>query len=89
MKNLISACLTLAFGITVGAVVSPLFAQQQIERPCSVGEGSNAACSGNWIYFAGNTSAIDNGAWVVRINSETGQVWVRDGNDMELVREPE
>jgi hypothetical protein len=89
MKNTIGATLILALGIVLGAMITPIFAQQDQQRTCFVGEGSNAACSGDWIFFAGNTTAIDNGAWIVRIDARTGAVWLRDGNDMERLREPE
>lgn len=80
MKQTIVVALVLALGITGGAFISPLLAQQQsTSSSCFVGENSNAACAGNWIYFAGNTSAVDSGAWVVGVNSETGEVWHKDG----------
>ena len=83
----------MAFGITTGALVSPLFAQQDTavspKTNCFVGESSNAACSGKWIYFAGNTSGVDSGAWVVRMNGETGEVWYKNGKKLVLLVEPE
>ena len=89
--NLIGLVFMIALGTTAGAFISPLFAQQEAptspQIPCSVGEGSNAACSGNWIYFAGNTGAIDSGAWVFRMNSETGEVWYKNGKNLVLLEE--
>ncbi len=89
MRRAIFAGLVLATGVLLGAMIRPLTAQQGSAAACVVGEASNAACAGNWIVFAGNTSAVDNGAWVVRVDTTTGAIWLRDGNDMELLREPE
>lgn len=89
-KSLIG--LVLALGIIAGAFISPLNAQQQSaatnEPTCSVGEGSNAACSGKWILFAGNTSGVDSGSWVVRMNGETGEIWYKNGKKLVLLEEP-
>ena len=83
----------LAFGITAGAIFSPLFAQQDTtvsqRATCHVGENSGAACSGKGIVFAGNTSGVDSGAWVVRMNSETGEIWYKNGKKLVLLEEPE
>jgi hypothetical protein len=80
-SNLIG--LALALGIVSGALISPLFAQQEAaaspQATCFVGENSSAACSGNWIYFSGNTSGLDSGAWVIRVNGETGEIAYKDG----------
>ena len=90
-KSLIG--LVLALGITVGAFVSPLIAEQQTAAPlqttCVVGENSNAACSGNSIYFAGNTSGLDNGVWLIRINGDTGKISYRDGKKLITLSEPD
>jgi len=81
----------LALGFAAGAFISPLRAQQQTPIPsqptCFVGEGSNAACSGNSIYFAGNTSGIDDGVWVVRIDGETGKISYRNGKKLVTLSE--
>ena len=91
MKQISLIALVLALGITAGASISPLLAQQQIaasrQTNCFVGENSNAACSGNWIYFAGNTSIVDEGAWVVGINGETGEIWYKDGRRLRMLEE--
>ena len=91
MKQTSLIALVLALGISAGALISPLLAQQQIatsqQSSCFIGENSNAACSGDWIYFAGNTSAIDSGAWVVGINSETREIWYKDGRRLTMVEE--
>ena len=86
-KGLVALVLTFGFGL--GALISPLIAQQQSasqsQPTCMVGEYSNAACSGDWIYFAGNTSAVDNGAWLIGVNGNTGEVWVKDGRRLNPV----
>lgn len=89
MRKSIGALLVLAAGILLGTSITPLVAQQEQTPACDVGQGSGAACIGNWVVFAGNTSGIDNGAWVVRIDGRTGAVWMRDGNNMEQIREPD
>lgn len=93
MKRIILTALVLAFGVATGAVIAPLLAQQPSaannQTSCIVGQNSNAACSGKWIYFAGNTSAVDAGAWVVRVNGETGEVWYKNGKKLVLLREPD
>ncbi len=79
------------FGMAAGALISPLLAEGEgngAER-CFIGENSNAACAGEFIYFVGNTSNLDSGAWVVRISGESGRIWYRDGRKMVLLREPE
>lgn len=86
MKQQFLIGLVLILGIISGALVSPLLAQSQTadskQNTCYVGEGSNAACGGKWIYFAGNTSNLDESAWVVRVNSETGEVWYKNGKKL-------
>jgi hypothetical protein len=93
MKQKSALGVILAFGVIAGALVSPLNAQQQsaaaVESTCSVGEASNAACSGKWILFAGNTSGVDSGSWVVRMNGETGEVWYKNGKKFVLLEEPD
>ena len=91
MKKIAVLTLALACLVLTGFLVSPLVAQPRSgsSTQCFVGEGSNAACSGRWIFFAGNTSAIDSGAWVVRIDGQTGTVWYRDGKKLVQLREPE
>ncbi len=78
-------------GIISGTFISPLLAQSQTEdtqqKTCYVGEGSNAACSGKWIYFAGNTGELDESAWVVRVDSETGRIWFKNGKKLQLLVE--
>lgn len=92
MKQKVLTILILALGALAGAMISPLNAQQQATtaqpQTCSVAEGSNAACSGKWVYFAGNTSGVDSGAWVVRMNGETGEVWYKNGKRLVLLEEP-
>lgn len=77
----------LLLGVILGASVSPLFAQGPAPTPeearCFVGQGSGAACSGKWIFFAGNTANLDESAWLVRINSETGEVWFKNGRRLQ------
>ncbi len=90
MKQKALITLLLTVGALLGALISPLNAQQQTSavQTCSVAEGSNAACSGKWVYFAGNTSCVDSGAWVVRMNGETGEVWYKNGKKLVLLEEP-
>ncbi|MGI9205424.1 MAG: hypothetical protein ACR2Q3_15525 [Woeseiaceae bacterium] len=91
MKQKVLTILLLALGALGGVLISPLNAQQQetpLQQTCSVAEGSNAACSGKWVYFAGNTSGVDSGAWVVRMNGETGEVWYKNGKRLVLLEEP-
>ncbi len=90
MKQKAIIALLLTLGALAGALISPLNAQQQLPavQTCSVAEGSNAACSGKWVYFAGNTSGVDSGAWVVRMNGETGEVWYKNGKKLVLLEEP-
>lgn len=93
MKQQILIGLVLVLGIISATSISPLFAQSQTpdsqQMTCFIGEGSNAACSGKWIYFAGNTGNLDESTWVVRVNSETGQIWYKNGKKLVLLREPE
>lgn len=92
MNQKIATGLLLTLALVVGVSVSPLFAQQQLAAPkqiaCSVGENSNAACAGKWIFFAGNTSPVDSGAWVLRIDIETGEIWYKNGKKLVQVAEP-
>lgn len=89
MKRLVQISVVLLLGLTSGALISPLLAESQAEvspqSTCFVGENSNAACGGKWIFFAGNTSNLDESAWVVRINSETGEIWYKDGKTLRLL----
>ena len=93
MKRKTLLGLLIATGITIGATARPLFAQQEMavsqQTTCHVGESSGAACSGKWIVFAGNTSGVDSGAWVVRMNGETGEIWYKNGKKLVLLEEPE
>ena len=89
MKQAITIGLVLLLGILFGVSISPLSAQTQsasAEQPtCYVGEGSGAACSGKWIVFAGNAGNLDEGAWIVRVNGETGEVWYKNGRRFQAV----
>ena len=80
--------LSLALGAVLGSAISPLVAQPETTAAptgaCSVGERSGAACSGKWIYFAGNADGLDASVWVVRIDAETGDVWYKDGKKLRL-----
>ena len=62
MNKIIMIGLVLLLGIISGTSISPLLAQSQTggseQVNCYVGEGSNAACSGKWIIFAGNASNL-------------------------------
>ena len=91
MKQTILIGLILVLGIAAGAWMSPIFAQQDTDdshqQTCTVGERSNAVCAGDWLYFAGNTSNIDVGAWFVRINVETGEIWYKNGKKLVHVEE--
>jgi len=91
MKSISVIGLVLVLGFALGAFISPLRAQQQSAIPaqatCYVGEGSNAACSGSSIYFAGNTSGIDDGVWVVRVDGETGKISYRNGKKLVTLSE--
>ena len=75
--------LVLFLGTLIGISISPLLAQTQAgdsgQTRCYVGEGSNAACSGKWIFFAGNSGSLDESAWVVRVNGETGEISYKNG----------
>lgn len=89
MKQIVMIGLVLLLGIISGTSISPLLAQSQTvvseQVNCYVGEGSNAACNGKWIIFAGNASNLDEGAWVVRVNSETGEIWYKNGKRLQLL----
>ena len=89
MKQIVMIGLVLLLGIISGTFISPLLAQSQTvvseQVNCYVGEGSNAACNGKWIIFAGNASNLDEGAWVVRVNSETGEIWYKNGKRLQLL----
>lgn len=93
MKQSLMLGLVLTLGIIAGTSISPLLAQSKnVGSPnatCYVGEGSNAACSGKWIFFAGNTASLDETAWVLRVNSETGEVWYKNGKKLLRLREEE
>ena len=93
MNKTILAGLLMAVSVSVGTFLSPLFAQQETANPipitCYVGDSSNAACSGKWILFAGNTSGVDSGAWALRMNSETGEIWYKNGKKLVLLSEPD
>jgi hypothetical protein len=91
MKTIGLIGLVLAFGIMCGVSIPPLFAQSQTdsqERTCFVGEASSAACSGKWIFFAGSAHTLDD-VWVVRVDSDTGEVWFKDGNKLRLLDQRE
>ncbi len=93
MKQPVLIGLVLALGIISGTSISPLLAQSQTQTQradsqqmtCYVGEGSNAACNGKWIYFAGNTGNLDESAWFVRVNSDTGEIWYKNGKKLQLL----
>ena len=93
MKKLLPISLALMFGVVCGASISPLFAQSGttvVNKPtCFVGEGSNAACVGKWIYFAGNTGNLDEGVWIVRVDGDTGEIWYKDGRRLLRLEEVE
>ncbi len=93
MKQLGMIGLVLVLGIISGAYISPLLAQSQTvdsqQTGCFVGEASNAACSGKWIFFAGNTGNLDESVWIVRVNSETGEIRYRNGKKLQLLRDEE
>ena len=91
MKKIGLIGLVLALGILLGTSISPLRAQSPEAEPqaghCYVGESSGAACAGKWVFFAGNTHSLDESVWVLRINSETGEVWYKDGKKFQQVQE--
>ncbi len=92
MKSKSVIALALASGTAAGALISPLFAQQEAvssQPTCFVGEASSAACSGNAIYFAGNTSGLDDGVWIVRIDTQTGKIAYRNGKKLVTLNETE
>ena len=92
MKQSTLIGLILLLGFAGGAFLSPLVAQQQpaagAQHFCAVGENSNAACVGRWVYFSGNTSNIDSGVWVVRVDGGTGEIAYRDGKKLVRLAEP-
>jgi len=83
--------LVLVLGVILGTSISPLRAQTSAAEAeasdCYVGESSSAACAGKWIFFAGNTHSLDESVWVLRINSETGEVWYKDGKRFQQIQE--
>ncbi len=91
MKQPVMIGLVLVIGLVVGTFISPLLAQSQTidaqRTTCFIGESSSAACSGKWIIFAGNSDDIDSGAWIVRVNSETGEIWYKDGKRLKLLED--
>jgi hypothetical protein len=91
MKQLVLIGFVLLLGIISGALISPLLAQSQAagspQSTCFIGENSNAACGGKWIFFAGNTSNLDESAWIVRIDSETGEIWYKNGKKLRLLED--
>ncbi len=91
MKQLGLIGLVLVLGVISGAFISPLLAQSQKvdsqQNACIVGEASNAVCSGKWIFFAGNGHSLDESVWVVRVNSDTGERWYKNGKKLQLVDE--
>jgi len=92
MKKIGLIGLVMALGILLGISISPLRAQspeaEAQEGHCSVGESSAAACAGKWVFFAGNTHSLDESLWILRIDSETGEVWYKDGKKFQQVQEP-
>jgi hypothetical protein len=54
-----------------------------------VGDNSSGVCSGKWVFFVGNNTALDDAAWVVRINGETGEVFYKNGKKFLRLQEPE
>ena len=91
MKKIGLIGLVLALGILLGTSISPLRAQSPETESqaghCNVGESSNAAGAGKWVFFAGNTHSLDESVWVLRINSETGEVWYKDGKKFQQFQE--
>jgi len=91
MKQFVMFGFILLLGIIFGVSISPLLAQTQSvdteQMSCYVGEGSNAACSGKWIIFAGNSGNLDEGAWVVRVNSDTGEIWYKNGKRLQQLED--
>ena len=91
MKKIVMIGIALVLGVVSGMYISPLLAQSQAadagQMNCVVGEASNAACSGQWIYFAGNTGTLDESAWVIRVNSETGEIWYKNGKRLQLLKD--
>lgn len=91
MKKIGLIGLVLALGILLGTAISPLRAQSPTAEPqathCYVGESSGAACAGKWVFFAGNTHSLDESVWVLRINSETGEVWYKDGKKFQQIQD--
>ena len=78
----------------LGAVsVAPQIAQSQPAEPqqgtCMVGDNSSGVCAGKWVFFVGNNTALDDAAWVVRINGETGEVFYKNGKKFVRLQEPE
>ena len=88
MKKTVIALAAISVCGLVASFVAPINAQQRAQPTCQVGDNSGAACYGKWIYFAGNTSGVDSGAWVVRMNGETGEIWYKNGKRFVLLEEP-
>lgn len=92
MKKIGMIGLLLALGILLGTTISPLRAQSTESAAsaggCDVGESSNAACAGKWVFFAGNTHSLDESVWVLRIDTETGEAWYKDGKRFQQIQEP-
>jgi len=93
MKNtiLISAFAVLAL---LGAIsAAPQIAHSQSaeaqQGTCMVGENSSGVCAGKWVFFVGNNTALDDAAWVVRINGETGEVFYKNGKKFVRLQEPQ
>lgn len=91
MKQVVLISLILLIGLVFGMSIAPLSAQVQSAEPaqhgCYVGEGSNAACAGKWIVFAGNTGNLDESAWVLRIDRETGEIWFKNGRRLQKLEQ--
>lgn len=91
MKQAVLIGVVLLIGLVFGLSISSLDAQAQSDEPrqgdCYVGEGSNAACVGKWVVFAGNSGNLDESAWVLRIDSETGEIWFKNGRRLQQLEE--
>ncbi len=91
MKQVVLVGLILVIGLVFGMSISPLNAQvpsgDSRQPSCYVGEGSSAACAGKWIVFAGNSGNLDESAWILRIDSETGEIWFKNGRRLQRLEE--